>query len=116
MPANSDTAGYTKQDKGKMDSKKKPPGAKAGSGGGGGAGQQWCSANDSTTHNDANFYQEGSPHPQKGGAFTTVVLGAHPSLVDDDEKPAFNASDDFDGGFLWMASNKDGSFCQTAAE
>lgn len=34
------------------------------------------------------------------------MLDAYVSLVDDDEKPAFNFSDDFAGGFSWMASTE----------
>ncbi|CAM9499401.1 unnamed protein product [Laminaria digitata] len=103
MPAKKNTGGYNKQ--GKKDSKKTPAGAKAGSGGGGSAGETWCSVHKSTTHNDTECYQQGARRPQ-GNAFTTAVLDTHTSLADDGEKSAFNVNDDFDGGFLWMASTK----------
>lgn len=61
-----------------------------------------------TTHNDTVLQQQEAPRPQ-GSGFTTAVLDTFIPLPDNDEKPAINFNDDFDGGFIL----KDGHFFST---
>ena len=105
MPAKINTGGYIERDKGNQDSKDQSPGVKAESG-------RAKLVFRSQVHDSQRrpLLSTGAPRPQKGSACATAVLGAHTSLADDDAKQAFNFNDDFDGGFLRMASTKGSIF------
>lgn len=53
---------------------------------------------ESVFHNDTDM--QGAPRPQKGGAYTATIIGAHHSPAACEEKSDF----DINGGFLWFSS------------
>ena len=60
---------------------------------------KWCSLHKTTSHNDADCFKQGASRPKEGGVFSAPALGAHYLHSENDEKPAINFHDDFDGGF-----------------
>ena len=61
--------------------------------------KKWCTFDKTTSHNDADCFKQGASRPKEGGVFSAPALGAHYLHSENDEKPAINFHDDFDGGF-----------------
>ena len=61
--------------------------------------KKWCSLHKTTSHNDAACYQQGTSRLKQGGVSSATALGVHSLPSENDEKPAINFDDDFDGGF-----------------